>query len=159
MSRTIIIYYSHTGNTKRLAELVQQKTGADIAEIRTVQEYTGTYDEILEQGKWEVESGYCPEIYPLEVDLKQYDRVILGTPVWWYSYAPALGTFFRDYDLSGKNIFLLTTSGGWMGHIIEDIERTVPGAEIKSYISVQFNENVMATPKNDFERWVGALTE
>ena len=46
-----------------------------------------------------------------------------------------------------------------MGHIIEDIERTVPGAEIKSYISVQFNENVMATPKNDFERWVGALTE
>lgn len=159
MSKSVIIYYSHTNNTKRIAEQIQKATGADIAEIKTVEEYTGTYDEILEQGKTQVESGYCPAIYPLDIDMKNYDRVILGTPVWWYTHAPAIGTFLKEYDLTGKRLLIFATNGGWLGHTVEDIEKAAPGAEVENYINIQFNENVMATPKADFERWVAALVE
>lgn len=159
MKKSVIIYYSHTNNTKRIAEQIQKTTGADIAEIRTVEEYVGTYDEILEQGKAQVESGYCPAIYPLDIDLAAYDRVILGTPVWWYTHAPAIGSFLKEYDLTGKKLVLFATNGGWLGHTIEDIEKAALGAEVEGYMNLPFTENVMAMPKADFERWMKTLVE
>ena len=62
MSRVLIVYYSvSNGNTRRIAEQMQQATGADIAEIRTVQPYTGSYQDIVDQGQREVERGCKPE--------------------------------------------------------------------------------------------------
>ena len=86
MSRMLIVYYSvSNGNTRRIAEQMQQATGADIAEIRTVQPYTGSYQDIVDQGQREVERGYKPEIRPLAVDLADYDVIAVGTPTWWYT--------------------------------------------------------------------------
>ena len=64
--------------------------------------------------------GYCPEIKPLNIDLGKYDEVILGTPVWWYTFAPAMHTFLKKNDLSGKTIYPFATNGGWIGHTFKD---------------------------------------
>lgn len=45
------------------------------------------------------------EIKPLKMDVSAYDRMILGSPVWWYTFAPAMKTFLNTYDLSGKMVF------------------------------------------------------
>lgn len=55
----------------------------------------------------EVESGFMPKIQPLNIDLTEYDTVILGAPVWWYAFAPAMKTFLHDTDLSEKLSILL----------------------------------------------------
>ena len=66
--KSLIVYYSLTnGNTKRIAEMLQQATQADIAEIQTVTPYTGGYDAVVAQGQEEVNRGYEPEIQPLSV--------------------------------------------------------------------------------------------
>ena len=90
MSGKIIIYYSMGGNTRKIARMIADETGADIAEIKTVKPYKGSYNEIVEQGHSEVDSGFEPEIQPFTADLNKYDTVYLGTPVWWYTYAPAM---------------------------------------------------------------------
>ena len=100
--KSAIIYYSLGGNTRRIANMIKYKTNADIFEIETKTPYTGSYNQIVDQGQDEVNSGFCPEIKKLDVDLSKYDAVFLGSPVWWYTFSPAMHSFLNDYDLSGK---------------------------------------------------------
>ncbi|MCH3964515.1 MAG: aldo/keto reductase [Clostridium sp.] len=104
MDKKLIVYYSYTNNTKKVAEKIQKATGLDICEIETVKPYTGDYNSVVDRGKQEVDSGYKPAIKPLSANLEDYDTIILGIPVWWYTYAPAVVTFLSEYDLSGKTI-------------------------------------------------------
>lgn len=111
--KCIVIYYSYGGNTRRVAEKIGKAIGAELAEINTVQPYTGSYDDVVNQGQREVNSGFLPELQPLNIDLSQYDTVVLGTPVWWYTFAPAMNSFLRSTDLSEKQcILLLQTADG-----------------------------------------------
>ena len=79
--KTLIIYYSYGGNTKGIAELIQEKVGGDLLRIETVVPYGNDYDQVVNQGQEEVNRGYCPEIQSVNVDWNQYDTIILGTPV------------------------------------------------------------------------------
>lgn len=110
--KTLIVYYSYTGNTKKIAEKIHKEIGGDIAEIKTVVPYKESYNSVVEQGKKEVNQGYMPEIEPLGVNLEEYDTIILGTPVWWYTFAPAVKTFLEQNDFSGKKIYTFATNGG-----------------------------------------------
>jgi flavodoxin len=73
--KKLVIYYSQAnGNTRRIAEMIASKTGADITEIDTVTPYTGTYDEIVDQGQREVNRGFQPEIKNIEIYPAEYDE-------------------------------------------------------------------------------------
>lgn len=76
--RTLVLYYSYGGNTRGIAEMIQSVTGGDMAEIETVKPYTGDYNAVVAQGKQEVDSGFMPELKPLDVDLSAYDTIVLG---------------------------------------------------------------------------------
>ncbi|MGL5172494.1 MAG: flavodoxin [Olsenella sp.] len=79
--RLLIVYYSLTrGNTRRVAETLSRETGANLAEIRTTEPYEGSYEDIVDRGRDEVESGFFPEAEPLEADLDDYDVIALGSP-------------------------------------------------------------------------------
>ena len=103
--KALVLFYSYGGNTRRIAKLVQQETGADLCEIETVTPYTGSYNAVVDQGQREVNSGFEPELKPISADLSQYDTIILGTPVWWYTFAPAMRTLLAHQDFSGKVIW------------------------------------------------------
>ena len=49
------------------------------------------------------------------MDISSYDRVILGSPVWWYTFFPAMKTFLYENDLAGKEIWPFLINGGWIG--------------------------------------------
>lgn len=83
--KLLILFYSYGGNTRQIAKLVQQETGGDLCEIEIATPYTGSYNDVVEQGQREVNSGFTPKLKPVSADLKNYDTVILGTPVWWYT--------------------------------------------------------------------------
>ena len=72
--KTLIVYYTwHNGNTKRIAEMIQKKTGADICAIETVTPYPEEYRKASDQGKRETETGFEPEIKKLPYDVKDYE--------------------------------------------------------------------------------------
>ena len=151
--KAIVIYYSYGGNTERIAQLIRQETGADAARIETVQPYTGTYEAVVDQGQREVDAGFCPEIKPLGVDLSAYDTVILGSPVWWYTFAPAMHSFLNQADLSGKTVYPFATNGGWIGHTFKDFENACRGAAVQKGLNVRFDESTLRTPEADIRRW------
>lgn len=144
----LIVYYSvSNGNTRRIAEQLQRETGADIAEIETVKPYTGSYQEIVDQGQEEVNSGYQPEIKPLNIDPEAYDVVAVGTPTWWYTMAPAVLTFLTSHDWNGKTVIPFQTYGGWPGHVIKDMRAALLSVP---YVPHQEEKSVRKVLKDDF---------
>ena len=152
--KTLILYYSYGGNTRGVAQRIQKGLGCDIAEIKTVTPYSASYDAVVEQGQQEVNSGYKPAIQPLAVNPEDYDTILLGMPVWWYTFAPAVNTVLSTVDLSGKTIYPFATNGGWIGHTFKDVAHTCAGARVKQGLNIAFDGNRQGTPDADVTAWV-----
>ena len=110
------------GNTERIAKMLQSETDSDILKIDTVVPYSGSYDDVVNQGQNEVQRGYEPEIKPLDINIADYDVIAVGTPTWWYTMAPAVKTFLHQQDFTGKTVVPFMTNGGWPGHVIKDMK-------------------------------------
>lgn len=152
--KTAIIYYSFGGNTKKIADIIKEKTNGDLFEIETEKPYTGSYNSIVDQGQKEVNNGYCPKIKPLSIDLSEYDNIVLGTPVWWYTFAPAMHTFLNENNFNGKTIYPFATNGGWIGHTLEDFESACKGATVKKGLNVKFSGKRQVTPAAQINNWI-----
>ncbi len=155
--KALIVCYSYSGNTRKIAEMIRKKIGGDIAEIETVTPYTGDYNEVVDQGQREVNQGYMTAIRPLDKDLGDYDTVVIGTPVWWYTFAPAVKTFFAKNDCSGKTVYPFITNGGWIGHTVKDIEKACPNAAVKQAIDIKFNGSDLSTSISEIENWIDKI--
>lgn len=161
--KMLIAYYSWSnGNTKRIAEMLQKKTGADIARIDTVEPYKGSYNDVVNQGQEEVNSGYKPQIQKLNVCLDDYDVIAIGTPTWWYTMAPAVRTFIEENDLKGKTVILFMTNGGWAGHVLKDMADACKGAKICHEMEIKFSSDggdTLETPPEVIDRWISGIAE
>ena len=155
--KTLILYYSYSGNTRKIAQMLQNEIGGDITEIKTAFPYKGDYTEVVNQGKQEIESGFLPEIQPINVDLEKYDTILLGTPVWWYTFASAVNTFLTENDLSGKAIYPFATNGGWVGHTFKDFESKCKGAHVNKGIDILFDDHTLKTFQDDIIAWVKSI--
>ena len=160
---TLVIYYSQArGNTKRIAEMIQEKLNCDIERIDTQVPYSDDYKIVVDQGQDEVNKGYKPEIKALNKNIEDYDKIIIGTPTWWYTMAPAMNTFLSSNNFENKNVILFQTHGGWAGHAIKDMEKLCNGANIKSSYQVQFDSeggDNLITLIEDIEKWIDSLNE
>ena len=103
-NKILIAYYSMTSHTRRVAELIQNTVGGELASIRTKETYPSDYEVMVEQGRREVNEGFLPVLNEFPVDIDACHMIFLGTPVWWYSIAPAMKSFLKNHDLRGKII-------------------------------------------------------
>jgi flavodoxin len=97
MQKSLIIYFSQTGNTKTVCETLQKALGADIIEVKDAS-----------QGK--TKKGELPVIEPKSIDLTKYSSVILGSPIWGVKIAPAVQAVLKNNDFKGKKVVLFTTA-------------------------------------------------
>lgn len=171
MGNLLVAYYSWSnGNTKKIAEKLADALNADkIVRIETVTPYSGSYDDVVKQGKSEVENGFIPEIKLLdtdnsetELDLAQYDTIAIGTPTWWYTCAPAVAGFLKKFNWNGKTIIPFQTHGGWMGSVFSDIRNFCNGAEMCLPKSIQFDSpggDKQLTADLDVDLWIKEISQ
>ncbi len=155
--KKLVIYYSFGGNTRTVARKIARALDADLAEIRTVKVYPDDYDVLVGLGKREVESGYVPQLYPLPVNAQEYDTVILGTPVWWYTYAPAVKSFMKSVDWKGKTVYPFATNGGWLGHTPSDLRKAMRGAAVQPALNIKFEDKKLVTPESAIDEWIKGI--
>ena len=135
MSKKLVAYFSASGNTKSIAELMAKEIGADTFEIVPEQKYTKEdLDWMNKKSRSSVEMNdkkFRPAMIKSDVDMGQYDEIILGFPIWWYVAPTIINTFLEAYDFSGKKIVLFATSGGsGFGNTVQELIPSAPGAEI-----------------------------
>lgn len=161
MKKLLIVYYSWSnGNTERIAKLLQGTAGGDLLKIDTAVPYSGSYNDVVEQGQREVDQGYEPELKPVSANISDYDVIAVGTPTWWYTMAPAVLTFLHGNDFTGKTVVPFMTNGGWPGHVIKDMKSACPGAEFACEMQVQFDSNGgdrLETPENKIKAWAQSV--
>lgn len=110
--KSLIVYYSHSGTTRRLAELITRETGGDLLELVPETAYPQDYNAVVAQAKRELQSGHRPALKTALPDLSAYDMVFVGTPNWWSSPAPPVLTFLEQADAKGATVAPFCTHGG-----------------------------------------------
>ena len=121
----LVVYFSRTGeqyqvgvidkgNTAIVAEMIAEKTGADLFEIIPETDYPYTYNELLDVAKKEQREKARPAIKGDLPDLSQYKTIFIGAPVWWNDWPMIMYTFFENNaeELAGKSLVPFSTHGG-----------------------------------------------
>ncbi len=133
----LIVYFSRSGNTRRIAHLIQQEVGGTLHEIRVKVPYPGAYNAVVDQAKQEIQAGYKPALRSTPDHVEAYDTIFVGSPNWWSTIAPPVATFLSEYDLSGKTIApFCTHGGGGLGRIGQDITKLCPQSTILSSFEI-----------------------
>ena len=129
--KTLVCYYSQTGNTRAVATEIATRLGADLDEIVPVVPYENDFKATIDRSKKELDEGNFPEIQPLATDASGYDVIFIGFPVWFGTYAPPVAKFLEQADLSGKKIVPFCTFGsGGLDSSVRDLAKAEPNAEI-----------------------------
>ncbi|MDD5799273.1 MAG: flavodoxin [Coriobacteriales bacterium] len=161
MGRVLVLYYSWSnGNTERVAQTLADACDADIERIETVVPYPEDYNTTVDQGKREVESGFEPQLQPLDHNPADYDAIAVGTPTWWYTMAPAVRTLMSSTKWSGKVVVPFSTCGGWEGTTLDDIAELAEGAQVAQPFTVTFGSDGgsrMVTDPRKVEAWAGRV--
>ena len=125
------------GNTMILAEMIAERTGADLFEIRTAKPYPVDYNECTDVAKKEQNENARPALAE-DKDISGYDTIFLGYPCWWGDLPMAVFTFLEAHDFSGKRVIpFCTHEGSGMGRTEGSLRKTLPGAKILKGLAVR----------------------
>ena len=153
MDRKLICYFSCSGNTKKVAESIKTIMGGDLFEIEPVDEYTEEdLDWTNDNSRSSIEmkdKNSRPKIQNKLENLEFYDTIILGFPIWWYTYPSIISTFLEENDLSGKKIYVYATSGS---STIDSAYNNL----VTNYPNLNFVSGLRLTPNstNELDDWL-----
>lgn len=136
MKRKLVAYFSASGITAKAAKTLAEAAGADIYEIKPKIPYTREgLDWINKKSRSSVEmndKSFRPAVANKAENMEQYSVIFTAFPIWWYVAPTIVNTFLEQYDLTGKTIIPLATSGSsGMGNTNKELAVSCPGAELK----------------------------
>ena len=156
MNKTLVAYFSASGITRKIAEMIAETGDFSLYEITPKELYTSDdLNWMNKKSRSSVEMSnkkIRPEITDIDAHIKEYDTIILGFPIWWYVAPSIVNTFLEKYDFSGKKIVLFATSGGsGFGNTVKELKPSAPGAEIVE------GKLLNRANKQEIEKWVKSL--
>lgn len=136
--KSLVLYYSESGTTKAVAQELQRQLNADIESIEAVIPYSGNFQETVQRGQREMQSGETPALKPLKSKLADYDLIFLGYPIWFGTYAMPIATLVKEHDFAGKTLIPFCTFGsGGLGTSSEALRKALPQAKIQQGYGVR----------------------
>ena len=135
---TLIVYYSYSGITRRLAEDIALITDGDLRELKPQKPYSFSYNTAVKEVREEIERGYCPTLIQGAETIENAEVIFIGSPNWLKTFAPPVLSFLRAVDLSKKTIIpFCTHGGGGFGRMIEDYKKECKNSIIKDGIALK----------------------
>lgn len=148
--KTAIVYYSMSGNTEYVAEKMAQKVNADLIRIEPVKAYP---DKGLKKFFWGGKSavmGEKPQLLPYEFKAEEYDRIIIGTPVWASNFVPPIRTFINENkNIAEKKLgVFICFSGGGADKAIDKLKKAIGIEQFETEL-ILIDPKEKETPEND----------
>ncbi len=133
-SKVLVAYFSATGTTKGVAEIIAENMGADIYEIVPQEPYTDAdldwHDDKSRSTIEMNDSSSRPEIDGAVENMEQYDIVFIGYPIWWGEAPRIVSTFMESYSFEGKTVIpFCTSSSSGLGSSGKNLEELTDGAQ------------------------------
>lgn len=169
--KILVLYFSRTGeeynvgtitkgNTEIVAEMIAQKVGGDLFEVKPAKPYPNEYQACTEIAKTELESNARPAFEKNIDNLAQYDTIFIGYPIWWSALPRVMMTFLESNDFSGKKIIPFCTHGGsGLAGTEREIKDACPNSEVLSGLAIvgKTAQNDSAAVEKDVEAWLKTL--
>ena len=115
MSKKLVAYFSAGGVTADAAKKIAESANAELYEIRPEVTYTAAdlnWQDKNSRSSVEMnDRTFRPALADKNAKAEEYDVILLGFPIWWYTAPTIINTFLESYELSGKTIILFATSG------------------------------------------------
>lgn len=150
----LIVYFSQTGTTKKIAQRIQKLTGGDLLRIRPKKKYTSDYDKLTQVAQKELRNNTRPKVTTGAKNIKSYDVIYVGYPIWWGTTPRVVNTFLEKYNLSGKTVIPFCTSGGSdIDGSLADLEDSCKGAVFKEGYTADSGSTA------EIQRWLTEIGE
>lgn len=151
--KVLVAYFSHSGNTRVIANQIHKIVGGDTFEIVTVNSYPTDYNACVEQASKELKENYRPQLATEVKNMESYDIVFVGYPNWWGTMPMAVFSFLEKYNLSGKTIIpFCTHEGSRLGQSVSDITKLCSKSTILEGIAIRGSS--VKTAENDVSQWL-----
>lgn len=157
MSKTLVAFFSASGVTRQVAQKLAAAAQADLYEIKPAIPYTQAdlnWRDKSSRSSVEMQNlAIHPQLADTDAKIEQYDRILLGYPIWWYMAPTIINTFLESYDFSGKSIILFATSGGsGFGKSVKELSPSCPNATIREGRMLNGNPS-----EQELRQWVESL--
>ena len=157
MSKTLVAVFSASGVTRQVAQKLAAAAQADLYEIKPAVPYTQAdlnWRDKSSRSSVEMKNlAIRPQLADTDAKIEQYDRILLGYPIWWYMAPTIINTFLESYDFSGKSIILFATSGGsGFGKSVKELSPSCPNAMIREGRMLNGNPS-----EQELRQWVESL--
>lgn len=154
--RTLIVYFSHSGHTREIADEIQREVGGDRFEIQTVEPYPSDYDTVVKQARTELDTGFRPRLKGRVPHLEAYRMIFLGYPIWWGTVPRAVAVFLSENNLAGKTLApFCTHEGSHLGQSVEDIRKLCPQTSLLDGLAIRGRDAGHA--QGDVSAWLRKL--
>ena len=158
MEKKLVAYFSCTGTTRKVAENLSKAINADLYEIAPEIPYTSKDLNWMNRNSRSSQERNNPSERPgiatKVSNMKEYNTIFLGFPIWWYVAPKIVNTFLESYDFSGKTIIVFYTSGGsGLGNTISELKSSV-SADTKLVSGKRFGKNASI---EELKSWVNNL--
>ena len=155
-AKSLVVYFSWSGNTENVAKSIQSQTGSDIFEIVPKTPYSTDYSTVVDDAKVEQQNNARPEIKDSIPNIADYDTVYVGFPNWWGDMPMILYTFFDTYDLSGKTVALFCTSGGsGLSDTVNEVKELEPNATVTEGLHI--GSGASSDPDDAVKTWLDEI--
>ena len=154
MNNNLVVYFSCSGETKKVAEELKSVLNCDIFEIVPETLYTDRdldWNDKNSRSTIEIGDESCrPRIRNRIDNIDKYDTIYLGFPIWWYTAPKIVNTFLDSYDFSNKKVILYCTSGG------SSIDKTYNDLK-DSYPNIDFIKGSRLYSNSDIDSFVNSV--
>jgi flavodoxin len=156
--KPLVVYYSLTGKTKLVAEAISDMLGAALVEVEERRPVPWPF--VYVSGGFRAMTNRGSRIDPVDVDLNQYERIFVGSPIWASSPTPAINSFICQTNFEGRSIIPFFTMGGTtsekaLANITAKIERS-RGKVVGSFAITSYkvaDEEMIASAKEAIEKY------
>jgi flavodoxin len=141
--KSLIVFYSKTGNTKAACQIIKKAYDADVVEIKDLVDRFSTWGSIT--GMIYSLLGWHTDIKPETIDVSPYGRIVIGTPIWGGTFPPAVRTLVETSNLKGKAVAIFSTSTEVINKKYQDeMKATViaSNGDVVGYFQVQAEREV-----------------
>lgn len=155
-SKSLVIYFSWSGNTENVAKSIQSQTDSDIFEIVPATPYSDDYDAVVDLAQAEQSEDARPAIADSIENIADYDVIYVGYPNWWGDMPMILYTFFDSYDFSGKTVAPFCTSGGsGLSDTVNAIKELEPNAAVTEGLHI--GSSASSNPDDAVSEWLSEI--
>ncbi|MDR2366567.1 MAG: flavodoxin [Deltaproteobacteria bacterium] len=155
-SKILVAYFSWSGNTRGIAQQIQQQTGGDIFEIVPSRAYSTNYNTVLDEALRGQRDQARPPLKNRVENMGQYDVIFIGYPNWWASIPMPVATFLESYDFTGKTVVpFCSHGGGLLGQSVAAIAKLSPNSKILEALSVHYTGG--RSLNSDITAWLNKI--